>query len=107
MKERDPLAALAIFALVIVIAIVSAATKNDSFRGIISGCGSPHAAMGSDAESCTEAGAHYELVLGRIAYPLQGDEPQLKKLAGREVTIVGKVDDDEVLRVSSVFAQKQ
>ena len=67
-------------------------------------CGAKHMMSGDDAKctrSCIKGGAQYALVVSDKVYHLKGKPEELDKLAGREVTVKGSLDNS-VLRVASV-----
>jgi hypothetical protein len=107
MRTNDPWLALSLFVLVLAGAAIFRATKSDTFTGMVGGCGIQAEGVHSDAESCAQSGAHYELVLAGTAYPLTGHEPELERLAGNKVTVVGTLDGDDVIEVYSVFRPRQ
>jgi hypothetical protein len=107
MRTHDPWLALALFMLVAAGALIFRATKSDTFTGQINECGVKLQGIVGDAESCAQSGARYELVLGGMVYPLSGHEPELEKLTGGKVTVVGMLDSDDVIEVSSVFRPRQ
>jgi len=107
MRTDDPWAALALFLLVAAGSLIFRATKSDTFTGKVGGCGVRVEGVHNDAESCAQSGARYELVLGGSVYPLSGHEWELEKMTGQKVTVVGMLDSDDVIEVSSVFRPRQ
>ena len=107
MRTNDPWLALALFVLVAAGSLIFRATRSDTFTGIVNGCGIKVAGVNNDAESCAQSGARYELVLGGVAHPLNGHERELGRLAGEKVTVVGMLDNDDVIEVSSVFPRRK
>ncbi len=72
------------------------ADKDQTFNGVVSDmmCGAKHM-MAGDAAGCTRAcvkqGSEYALVVGNDVYTLKGNQADLDKYAGQQVTVTGRL----------------
>lgn len=82
-----------------------------TYEGMVtcSRCGAKHSAsMGYSAEVCVRicvrGGAGFTLVSPDATYLLDGDQAELKKLAGRRAVVVGSLSGNTI-RIASVVAE--
>jgi hypothetical protein len=90
---------------------VAVLAQQQSFTGTLtdSMCGATHMAKDKAPAECTRIcvkdGMKYALAAGKKVYGLEGQEPELAKLAGQKVTVKGTLKSD-TLSVQEVAATK-
>ena len=100
--------AIAPFGLTLM-ALTPSAGQERTLTGIVSDnmCGRTHMLKDKSAAECThicvKQGQKYALVVGQKVYTLEGQEPELDKLAGARATVKGKISGETIV-VESVAA---
>ena len=112
--KYQALAAVAVLALSATLATVAGAVNQHvTLSGWISctTCLLPNTCKAQTRLSCVQTwvsqGAAYVLVVGNAHYRLSGDEKELAKAAGDEVTITGELNGTELLVTSVQTAHKE
>ena len=108
MNTKTKLAAALMLALAGAFAVVA---QQQSFTGVVtdSMCGAMHMAKDKTPAECTQMcvkdGMKYALAVEKKVYTLEGQEPELTKLAGQKVTVKASLKG-ETMTVESVALAK-
>jgi hypothetical protein len=100
-------------AIVVVLAVglFAADSKDQTLTGTVSDtmCGAKHMMSGPAAEcirACVKSGSDYALVVGNKVYTLKGNNTEIDKFGGQQVTVTGKLSGN-VVQVASIAPAKK
>lgn len=110
MKVRKVITSVALFAVITLASLATAATQ--TLTGVVTDdmCGKKHTMMPGKPDAdcireCVKAGSKFALVVGDKVYVLKGNAKQFDQLAGKKVKVSGDVTGTTVA-VSNIAEAK-